>query len=106
MIKLFSASRLWRAIPVLVLACILNVVFLTSQPQSVKAATGFVQRSGAQFVLNGQSFTFGGSNNYYLMYSPPAMVDDLLQNASDMGLRVMRVEGFIDIGSLPDATVK
>src|SRR5262245_44505349 len=104
--KILLLRCLRRAICLLLLVCILSVVFLSNQPSPVKAQSGFVQRSGAQFMLNGQPFTFGGSNNYYVMYSPQNMVDELLQNAVDMRLRVLRVMAFIDIGSLPDTTVK
>jgi mannan endo-1,4-beta-mannosidase len=46
-----------------------------------------------------------GSNNYYLAYKPRPMVDDVLESAKALNFRVMRMWGFIDIGSL-DGSVK
>jgi mannan endo-1,4-beta-mannosidase len=66
---------------------------------------GFVTHFGTQFYLDGHPFQFAGSNNYYPMYQPRPMVDDLFANAEAMGLRVMRVWAFISTGSLDGTTV-
>jgi mannan endo-1,4-beta-mannosidase len=65
----------------------------------------FVTRFGTKFIVNGKSFQVAGSNNYYPIYKPQVMVDDLFANAEAMGLNVMRVWGFNDIGSLDGTTV-
>jgi mannan endo-1,4-beta-mannosidase len=57
----------------------------------------------AVFLHQGQPFCFSGTNNYYLGYRDRAMVDDVLQQAKAMGLKVMRVPAFIDRGSLDDS---
>jgi mannan endo-1,4-beta-mannosidase len=54
----------------------------------------------ANFEVDGQPFCFVGGNNYYLSYKPKPMVDDVLTSAQAMGVRVMRIWGFIDRGSL------
>jgi mannan endo-1,4-beta-mannosidase len=58
----------------------------------------------ASFELNGEPFCFSGTNNYYIIYQPKPMVDDVLQSAKDLGLPVIRTWGFIDVGS-PDGSV-
>jgi mannan endo-1,4-beta-mannosidase len=61
----------------------------------------------ATFELEGKPFCFGGSNNYYPIFKPRPVVDDLLEAARSLDFRVMRVWGMLDRGSLdgsvPDA---
>src|SRR5215218_4217460 len=59
----------------------------------------FVVREGADLKLDGKKFTFAGSNNYYLMYKSPAMVDDVFADAKVAGFTVIRTWGFLDIGN-------
>jgi mannan endo-1,4-beta-mannosidase len=54
----------------------------------------------ANFELEGQPFCFGGSNNYYPIFKPRPVVDDLFIAARDLNFRVMRVWGMMDRGSL------
>jgi mannan endo-1,4-beta-mannosidase len=58
----------------------------------------------ANFELDGRAFCFAGANNYYLAHTPRPMVDDVLESAQAMGVRVVRTWAFIDRGSL-DGTV-
>ncbi|MCL5256793.1 MAG: cellulase family glycosylhydrolase [Chloroflexi bacterium] len=64
------------------------------------APSPFVQRSGTQFTLDGQVFRFGGANAYYISFDSQATVDDALQRAAAMNLKVIRVFGYHDHGSL------
>jgi mannan endo-1,4-beta-mannosidase len=57
------------------------------------------------FVLDGEPFCFAGANNYYLSYKPPAAVLDVLEAAAALDLRVVRLWGFLDRGSL-DGSVR
>ena len=57
------------------------------------------------FEYQGKPFCYAGANNYYLAYKPRPMVDDVLTSAKALGFPVMRMWGFIDIGSL-DGSVK
>lgn len=61
------------------------------------------QASGS-FLLDGEPMCFLGANNYYLIYKPRQMVDDVLDTAKAMGVRVFRHWAFTDRGSL-DGTV-
>lgn len=60
--------------------------------------------SAVGFELEGKPFCFAGSNNYYAIYKPKPAVDDLLDSARSLGLKVVRVWGMLDRGSL-DGTV-
>jgi len=59
----------------------------------------------AAFEYRGKPFCYAGANNYYLAYKPRPMVDDVLRSARELGFPVMRMWGFVDIGSL-DGSVK
>ena len=63
------------------------------------AADDYVMSSGTGFMLNGQPYHAAGTNCYYLTYKSPAMVDAALADAQAMGLRVVRVWGFLDCGT-------
>ena len=52
------------------------------------------------FELDGQPFCFAGSNNYYPIFKPRPVVDDLFLAARALDMRVMRVWGMMDRGSL------
>jgi len=54
----------------------------------------------ASFELEGKPFCFGGSNSYYPIYKPKPVVDDLFEAARALNLKVMRVWGMLDRGSL------
>jgi mannan endo-1,4-beta-mannosidase len=52
------------------------------------------------FELDGKPFCFAGANNYYAIYKPRPVVDDLFAAARALDLRVLRVWGMLDRGSL------
>jgi mannan endo-1,4-beta-mannosidase len=54
----------------------------------------------ASFEVDGAPLCFVGANNYYLTYKPKQMVDGVLETAHAMGVKVVRLWGFIDRGSL------
>jgi mannan endo-1,4-beta-mannosidase len=60
---------------------------------------GFVVRDGHRLTLDGKTFRFGGTNNYYLFYKSRAMVDDVFADARAAGFRVMRTWAFGLIGN-------
>jgi mannan endo-1,4-beta-mannosidase len=57
---------------------------------------GFVGVKDGGFVLDGRPFRFAGANNYYLVYKPESMAGDVFASAAAMGLKVIRVWGFLD----------
>ena len=59
----------------------------------------FVKRAGSKLRLHGRDFRFAGTNNYYLIYKSPFMVDDVLNAADAEGLSAIRTWGGIDIGN-------
>src|SRR5688572_30368614 len=54
----------------------------------------------ATFELEGKPFCFAGSNNYYLLFKPRPVVDDLLLAAKELDFRVLRVWAMMDRGAL------
>lgn len=61
---------------------------------------GFVTTQSRYLLLNGNNFYFNGVNQYYLPFKPQAMVDEILQDASQIGINVIRTWGFADgVGS-------
>lgn len=84
---------------------VISALLLSAAPASASASTrhdGFVARHGDDLTLNGKDFRFAGSNNYYLMYRSPAMVDDVFADAAGAGFTVLRTWGFLDIGAQDD----
>ncbi len=55
------------------------------------------------FVVDGKPFCFAGTNNYYLTFKSKPMVDDVLESAKAMKLRVVRFWGYLDIGSIDNS---
>ena len=74
----------------------LGISLLILFTQLCAAQSGFVQTRGKNFIVEGRNFQFAGCNNYYLHYKPHEMIDDVLENASAMGLSVIRCWGYID----------
>ncbi len=65
----------------------------------------FVKAVGKDFYINGMPFYFGGTNNYYLRYGDSDCIaydenggcsKEVLDDASEMGLKVIRTWGFTD----------
>lgn len=60
---------------------------------------GFVVRDGHRLLLDGRTFRFSGTNNYYLFYKSRAMVDDVLNDAAAADFTVLRTWAFGLIGN-------
>jgi len=58
--------------------------------------TGFVETNGSQFELNGETFYFSSSNQYYLFYKTQNMTDEVFSDAGSLGLNVFRTWGACD----------
>jgi mannan endo-1,4-beta-mannosidase len=70
-----------------------------------KSAFEIGKNPPVNFEVDGGPLCFVGTNNYYLAYKPRPMVDGLLEDARAMGVKVVRIWGFIDRGSL-DGSVR
>src|SRR3954471_12086880 len=81
-----------------ILACCASSTSCASAPARTAFEVG--KQPAANFELDGEPFCFVGANNYYLAYKPRPMVDDVLEGARAMGVKVVRIWGFIDRGSL------
>lgn len=77
----------------LVITVLMSIITISS----VQAApAGFVTTNSNYFVLDGKPFYFAGTNNYYFAYSSNTMIDDVLNDAKSMQLKVIRCWGFLD----------
>jgi mannan endo-1,4-beta-mannosidase len=71
----------------------------TPSPAVDPARNQFVTRVGARLELAGRPYRFAGSNNYYPMYAPDAMVDGVFDKAAAADFDVLRVWGSREIGT-------
>ncbi len=89
-----------RASACAILACSLAWGCATPGARTPKSGYDFARQPVATFEVDGKPLCFVGANNYYLAYKPKAMVDNVLESARAMGVKVVRTWGFIDRGSL------
>ncbi len=82
---------------VLILVSFACLAFASTLHLSLSSNTGFVTRSGTDFVLNGQNFRAAGTNNYYLWYKKlnctlpgEGCVQEVFDDAKAMNLTVIR----------------
>ena len=95
----FGSCLLGRARLGLLAACV-AAGCAAPHAQSAHHALDLPATPTPNFELDGSPFCFVGANNYYLAYAPRPMVDDVLESAQAMGVKVVRTWGFIDRGSL------
>ena len=87
----------------LIVAAVIGVTTLLTNPILCEAAEdGFVTAEDGKFKLDGSDFYYSGTNCYYLNFKPAEDVDTLLEEASDMGLSVIRTWGHLDVGTMTD----
>jgi len=67
---------------------------------------GFVTADGTQFKMDGSTFYYAGTNNYYLNFKPKYEVDKVIEDAAAMGLKVIRTWGHLDVGTMTDELAK
>ena len=90
-----------RSLVARTLVVLATVSLAAACPSAARAANGndWVKQASRKFKVGGKDFRFAGSNNYYLMYKSPFMVDDVLNAAATAGFTVMRTRASIDIGN-------
>jgi mannan endo-1,4-beta-mannosidase len=102
-----QGSGFAQRLPRLCAAALLALGCMQSPQRFVASGLDVNLHPPANFELEGQPFCFGGSNNYYPIYKPRPVVDDLFRAAKQLNMRVLRVWGMLDRGSLdgsvPDA---
>lgn len=59
---------------------------------------GFVYSDGSKFMCDGSPYYYGGTNCYYLTYKSKSEVKNVFDDASKMGLKVIRIWGNLDVG--------
>ncbi len=67
---------------------------------------GFVYADNGKFMCDGAPYYYGGTNCYYLTYKSDSEVKNVFDNAQDMGLKVIRVWGNLDVGRKTGTTDK
>ncbi|MBW2999571.1 cellulase family glycosylhydrolase, partial [Candidatus Woesearchaeota archaeon] len=75
---------------------IILILFLLSLLSICVSANDFVTVSGTDFHVNGKPFYFAGANNYYLFYKPLSNLVEVLDDAENLGITVIRTWGFCD----------
>lgn len=81
-------------------AAALSLGCLKTPDRYAQSTLDVKQNPPANFVVDGKPLCFAGSNNYYPIFKPKPVVDDLFDAARELNLKVMRVWGMLDIGSL------
>lgn len=76
--------------------------FTNAEISHAEERTGFVYTNGTQFMLDGSSFYYAGTNNYYLNFKSKYAVDNVIEDAAAMGLKVIRTWGGLDVGVKTD----
>ena len=66
----------------------------------------FVYANGTQFMKDGSTYYYGGTNCYYLTYKSPVSVQNVMDDCNDMGLNVIRIWGNLDVGKKTDELQK
>ena len=101
-IRDFKLVRRWpeRRLAALLGGAALSLGCLKTPARYVQSTLDVKQNPPASFEVDGKPFCFAGSNNYYPIFKPKPVVDDLFDAARALDLKVMRVWGMLDRGSL------
>lgn len=93
----------------LLLSAFVVVSILFSTKPSQAQGGDFVKRSGDQFILHGRPFSFMGANAYYLPFlatlADTQTVKEIFDDASILGMKVIRMWAFHDGADTLDPTV-
>jgi mannan endo-1,4-beta-mannosidase len=89
--------RIATALAAVTVLALAGTTPVAAEPEG--SGSAFVTRHSKDLRLDGKQFRFAGSNNYYLMYKSPLMVDDVFADAAAAGFTVLRTWGFLDIGN-------
>lgn len=101
-----TGPRRLKALAVLVASAVLASGLMTVGATATAApppSSQFVTAKGAKLMLAGKPYEFAGTNNYYLGYKSQAMLEAVLDDASEAGFDVVRTWGFQDFQN-PDGS--
>jgi mannan endo-1,4-beta-mannosidase len=84
----------------LIFVGLLGIGCVKAPEQPVRSTVESQASAVPGFELDGKPFCFAGASNYYPIYKPRPVVDDLFAAARVLDLRVLRVWGMLDRGSL------
>ncbi|OJJ00890.1 hypothetical protein ASPVEDRAFT_51938 [Aspergillus versicolor CBS 583.65] len=71
-------------------------------PSATPGASSFATTSGLEFVIDGETGYFPGSNSYWIGFlTNNADVDTVFDHMAESGLRILRVWGFNDVNTVP-----
>jgi mannan endo-1,4-beta-mannosidase len=90
----------WPRLAALVLGAALSAGCVKTPERYARSTLDVQENPPASFAVDGKPFCFAGSNNYYPIFKPKPVVDDLFDAARALDLKVMRVWGMLDRGSL------
>lgn len=90
----------WPRLAPLVWGAALSLSCVKTPDRNARSTLDVQQNPPASFAVDGKPFCFAGSNNYYPIFKPKPVVDDLFDAARALDLKVMRVWGMLDRGAL------
>ena len=69
---------------------------IISMFSTIACSQEFITKFGTDIYLNNKAFYFSGANQYYLFYKSQKMVDEVIEDAAQMNLNIIRTWGFCD----------
>jgi mannan endo-1,4-beta-mannosidase len=91
-----AETRFWAV----VCGALTSLGCMHAPPHAASSALDLQEHPPANFSAGGKPFCFAGSSNYYAIFKPKPMVDDVFEAARALDLKVMRVWGMLDRGAL------
>ena len=73
-----------------------GVLLTGSVAEASHEARQVVGRSGTRFVLGGRPFFISSGNNFYLWYKPPFMTNEIVSDARQLRMNVIRLFAFCE----------
>lgn len=97
-------SRLGRTLALAFAPALLTLGCLKQPDRYAQSTLDASINPPATFELEGEPFCFAGTNNYYPIFKPRDVVDDLFKATQALDFKVMRIWSALNTGSL-DGTV-
>lgn len=104
MVKTFMKRFVSGAVAAVVVAASVPLINRITSAQTYPE--NFVYADNGRFMCDGSPYYYGGTNCYYLTYKSDSEVKNVFDDAKDMGLKVIRVWGNLDVGRKTGSTDK